>query len=110
MKIKVLYEDPDILAIDKPSGVLVHPSTPLRAAPEEGKTILEIFQKKYPKIVIVHRLDRETSGVMLLAKNVRVHEFLKKQFMARTVKKTYHTIVSGPVKNDHGVVNKPIGR
>src|SRR3989339_2072408 len=109
MKIKVLYEDSNILAIDKPSGILVHPSTTLGTSPVQ-KTILDIFKKKYPKIEIVHRLDKETSGVMLLAKNKKAHEFLKKQFMDRTVKKTYLAIVSGFVKNDRGVINKPIGR
>jgi 23S rRNA pseudouridine1911/1915/1917 synthase len=111
-KIKILYEDEDILAIDKPSGILVHPdgrkdpSTKLRAS----KTIFDLFLKKYPKLEIVHRLDKETSGVLLLAKNQKAHEFLKSQFVNREVKKTYNAIVSGWVKNDHGIINKPIGR
>src|SRR3989338_11071879 len=112
MIIKVLYEDSNILAIDKPSGILVHPA-PEQTQPGTGpdpKTIIDIFKKKYPKIEIVHRLDKETSGVMLLAKNPKAHEFLKKQFINREVKKTYLAIVSGFVKNDHGVINKPIGR
>jgi 23S rRNA pseudouridine1911/1915/1917 synthase len=105
MRIKVLYEDSNILAIDKPSGILVHPDQK-----SKEKTILDLFVKKYPKLEIVHRLDKETSGVMLLAKNIKVHEFLKKQFMDRTIKKTYYAIVSGWVKNDHDTINKPIGR
>jgi len=105
MKIKVLYEDSNILAIDKPSGILVHPD-----GKSKEKTILDLFLKKYPKMEIVHRLDRDTSGVMLLAKNKKAHEFLKKQFQDREIKKTYLAIVSGSVKNDRGVINKPIGR
>lgn len=105
MKIKVLYEDFNILAIEKPSGILVHPDQH-----SQEKTILDLFLKKYSKIEIVHRLDRETSGVMLLAKNQKAHEFLKKQFQNREVKKTYLAIVSGFMKNDHGVINKSIGR
>ena len=105
MKIKILYEDSNILAIDNPSGILVHPD---ERSKEE--TILDIFKKEYPKLEIVHRLDKETSGVMLLAKNNKAHEFLKKQFMAREVKKTYLAIVNGWVKNERGVINKPIGR
>ena len=105
MKIKILYEDSNILAIEKPSGILVHPDQK-----SKEKTILDIFFKKYPKIEIVHRLDKETSGVMLLAKNKKAHEFLKNQFKNREVKKIYVAIVSGFVKNDHGIVNKPIGR
>lgn len=124
MKIKVLYEDKDILVIDKPSGISVHPdgrSKPARAGGE--KTITDWILKNYPKMKnvgepmgevnrsgIVHRLDKDTSGVLILAKNQKAHEFLKKQFINREVKKTYHAIVSGFVKNDHGVVNKPIGR
>jgi 23S rRNA pseudouridine1911/1915/1917 synthase len=105
MKIKVLYEDANILAIDKPSGIMVHPDER-----SKEKTILDLFIKKYPKLEIVHRLDRDTSGVMLLAKNKKAHEFLKAQFQNREVKKVYNTIVSGWVKNDHGILTKPIGR
>lgn len=105
MKIKVLYEDSNILAIEKPSGILVHPDER-----SKEKTILDLFLKKYPKLEIVHRLDKETSGVLLLAKNKKAHEFLKKQFQDRTIKKTYVAIVSGNMKNDRGVINKPIGR
>ena len=120
MKIKILYEDPNILAIEKPSGILVHPDER-----SEEKTILDWALEKYPKAQIVHRLDKETSGVMLIAKNEKAHEFLKKQFSAPALElktksglsdrqdrihKTYVAIVSGWVKNDHGVINKPIGR
>ena len=105
MKIKILYEDSNILAIDKPSGILVHPDQR-----SKSKTVLDLFLKKYPKLEIVHRLDKETSGVMLLAKNKKAHEFFKNQFQNREIKKIYNTIVSGFVKNDHVIINKPIGR
>jgi 23S rRNA pseudouridine1911/1915/1917 synthase len=149
MKIKILYEDSNILAIDKPSGILVHPadsgastdgrSKPTRAGGE--KTIVDWILKNYPKMKnvgesifvgdkeikksgIVHRLDKETSGVLLLAKNQKAYQFLKNQFSAPAleitkggladrqdrVKKIYIAIVSGWVKNDCGVINKPIGR
>lgn len=125
-KIKILYEDTNILAIDKPSGISVHAD-----GRSKEKTITDWVLKNYPKIKnvgesmfietekikreikrpgIVHRLDRETSGVLLLAKNQKAHEFLKKQFMNREVKKTYVAIVSGWVKNNHGFIDKPIGR
>ncbi len=93
MKIKILYKDANILAIEKPTGVLV-----------------DEISKEYPKFILAHRLDKGTSGVMLLAKNEKAHEFLKKQFQARTIKKVYNTIVAGWVKNDHGILTKPIGR
>ena len=106
MKIKVLYEDANILAIDKPVGIVVHPD----ATKGGGKTVLDFVIKKYPKAVLVHRLDKDTSGVLLFAKNPRAYEFLKAQFKGRTIKKMYHAVVSGFVKNDHGIINKPIGR
>jgi 23S rRNA pseudouridine1911/1915/1917 synthase len=105
MKIKILYEDSDILVIDKPAGILVHPDNH-----SKEKTILDWAVKKYKKAQLVHRLDRDTSGVLILAKNQKAHEFLKKQFQGRQVKKVYHAVVSGIVKNDRGVINKPIGR
>jgi 23S rRNA pseudouridine1911/1915/1917 synthase len=122
MKIKILYEDKDILVIDKPSGISVHPD-----GRSKEKTIVDWVMKNYPKMKnvgesmffedkeifrpgIVHRLDKDTSGVLLLAKNKNSYEFLKKQFQDREVKKTYNAIVLGWVKNDRGIVNKTIGR
>jgi len=102
---KVLYEDSDFLVIDKPSGIFVHP-----AEKTKEKTILDLLLPKYPGIQLSHRLDKETSGVLVLAKNEKAYLFLKKQFQSRTVKKTYMAIVNGWVKNDHGIINKPIGR
>ena len=118
MKIKVLYEDANILAIDKPSGMIVHPDGKIKE-----DSVTDWFVENYPRAKnvgekeggvirpgVVHRLDRETSGVLLLAKNKKAHELLKKQFQDRTIKKTYVAIVSGNMKNDRGVINKPIGR
>lgn len=126
MKIKILYEDSNILAIDKPSGISVHPD-----GRTKEKTITDWVLKNYPKMKnvgepmfaevkkekkeikrpgVVHRLDKDTSGVMLLAKNQKAYEFLKKQFQDRVVKKTYVAIVSGWLKDDRGIINKKIGR
>jgi len=138
MKIKILYEDPNILAIDKPSGVSAHPASS-GASPDKQRndtnsaiaefvslkkeTISDWVLKNYPKTKnvgeplgkikrpgVVHRLDHETSGVMLLVKNQKAFEFLKSQFVNREIKKTYHAIVSGFVRDNRGVINKPIGR
>lgn len=118
MKIKILYEDSNILAIDKPSGISVHGDDR-----SKEKTITDWVLENYPKMKnvgepmgdiprpgVVHRLDKDTSGVLLLAKNQKAHQFLKEQFQNRTIKKTYIAIVSGWFKDDHGVINKPIGR
>jgi len=117
-RIKILYEDKDILVIDKPSGIAVHPD-----GRTKEKTITDWVLKNYPKMKnvgelmgeikrpgIVHRLDRDTSGVLLLAKNQKIHQFLKEQFQNRTIKKVYIAIVNGWVKDDRGIINKPIGR
>ena len=137
-KIKILYEDGDILVIDKPSGILVHPADG-GASPDgrsKEKTITDWILKNYPKLKgvgepvtfndkaspigvrpreidrpgIVHRLDKETSGVLIIVKTKKAFAYFKKQFMDREIKKTYYAIVSGWVKNDHGTINKPIGR
>ena len=122
MKIKILYEDKDILAIDKPSGISVH-----HDGRSKEKTITDWVLKNYPKLKgvgepitfddkeidrpgIVHRLDKETSGVLIIVKNKKAFAYFKKQFMERKIKKTYYAIVSGWVKDDHGVIAKPIGR
>ena len=118
MKIKILYEDVNILAIDKPSGLAVHAD-----GRTKEKTLVDWILENYPKMKnvgepmgevlrpgIVHRLDRDTSGVMLLAKNQKTYEFLKQQFQDRKIKKTYVAIVNGWFKEDKGIVNKPIGR
>jgi len=132
MKIKILYEDKNIVAIDKPAGIATHPD-----GRDKSETISDWFVKEYPKVKnvgesifvdhkdnktgeiekmeikkpgVVHRLDRETSGVLLLAKNKKAYELLKEQFKNREIKKTYNAVVSGFVKNDHATINKPIGR
>lgn len=122
MKIKILYEDKDLLVIDKPSAVMVHSD-----GKTKKETISSWFLKKYPKIKnvgesilvngkeikkpgIVHRLDQETSGVLILVKNQKTYEFIKNQFQNRKIKKTYNALVSGFFKNSEGVVDKPIGR
>jgi 23S rRNA pseudouridine1911/1915/1917 synthase len=122
MKIKILYEDSNILVIDKPSGIVVHPD-----GRTKEKTISDWVIENYPKLKgvgepitfdgqeldrpgIVHRLDRETSGVLVIVKNAKAFAHFKKQFMDRQIKKVYHAIVSGFFKDDYGVINKPIGR
>ena len=105
MKIKVVYEDANILAIEKPSGILVHPDQK-----NKEKTILDLFLKKYPKIQLAHRLDRETSGVMLVAKTKAGHKSLKEQFQSRTIIKKYLAFARGEIKDQFGIINRPIGR
>lgn len=107
-----------MLVINKPAGLVVHP---------DGRTsepsVSEWFVSKYPEACevgeplaeierpgIVHRIDRETSGVLILAKTKAVHAHLKEQFQNREVEKIYHLFVYGNIKDDHGSISLPIGR
>jgi len=115
---EILYEDNDILAVNKPAGLIVHPdgrtSEPSvsewfsRACPESkdvGEKMGEVERSG-----IVHRIDRETSGVLLLAKTAQGHTVLKEQFQKREIEKIYHLFVHGDIKNDRGTISLPIGR
>ena len=135
MDIKILFEDSDVVAVNKPAGLVVHPSS--RAVAHYGAgtdektdelTLVDWVLEKYPDIKnvgepgrnskgetiyrpgIVHRLDRETSGVILIAKNQESFENLKKQFQNHKVEKVYHAFVYGEMKNDKGTIDRPIGR
>ena len=118
MQINILFEDKNILAIDKPSGVSVH-----QAPNDKNYSICDWVMENYPEMKgvgepmgeidrpgIVHRLDKETSGVMLLAKNQEAHEWLKEQFKNHEIKKVYNAIVTGWIKKDGDIINEPIGR
>lgn len=109
-----LYEDDYLLIIDKPAGISVH-----KGAGEQHETILDIFRYHYPQVNdipdeerpgIVHRLDKETSGVLLLAKDVRTMRRLQKQFKRREVHKTYLALAAGKVRFRSGTIDAPIIR
>ncbi len=109
----VLYEDDGVLAINKPPGMVVHP-----AAGNRSGTLVHALLHRDPSIAwpgqieragIVHRLDRDTSGVILVAKTVRAHEALSRQFRERTIRKTYLALVHGTVR-EGGRLDQPIGR
>jgi 23S rRNA pseudouridine1911/1915/1917 synthase len=93
--IPIIYEDDDIIAVNKPAGV-------------EAR---EIEAQLAPRLTrLAHRLDRDTSGVLLLAKHERAREYLKYLFQERKIKKTYIALVEGVVKEKEGVIDLPIGR
>lgn len=119
----VLFEDDDLVVINKPYGWMTH---------EDGKgeapTVVEWFLQHTPSASgvgevgydrsgaelnrsgIVHRLDRETSGVLVLAKNQDAHTFLKQQFHDRLAEKEYRAFVYGRINDRWGTINRPIGR
>ncbi|NJD22181.1 MAG: RNA pseudouridine synthase [Melioribacter sp.] len=103
-QIEILFEDKDVIAVNKPEGL---------ASIAENDIMIEslhsLLEKKYEqKLFIVHRLDKEVSGVILFAKNSETHKYLNDQFAERKVKKYYSALVHGIIKENDGMIKKPI--
>ena len=114
MNLKILYEDNDALVIDKPAGIVVFPE-----GETKGNTVIDALLEKYPDLKsvgeaprygIVHRLDKDTSGLLLVAKTTKVLIFLQKQFKNREVEKKYIALATGVIKEESGVIETLIGR
>jgi len=113
IKLKIVFENKDIIVIDKPAGLTVHP-----IKPEQDDTLVNGLIAAYPEIKnvgddalrpgIVHRLDKDTSGLMVVAKNNSAFECLKKQFAERKVIKKYLALVIRKVKDKKGIITKAI--
>jgi len=113
--LSIVYEDENMLVVNKPSGMLTHP-TQL----EREDTLVNALLFKYGENLsdingyfrrgILHRLDRNTSGLLMVAKNNKAHEFLTDQIKAKTAIRQYLTIVKGSFPKESGVINLPIGR
>ncbi len=109
--IDVIYENEDLLVINKPSGMVVHP-----APGNYENTLVNSLLGKYSlssnmsRPGIVHRLDKDTSGVMLVAKNDDTHAKLSEMIKERKVKRTYIALVSGVIPHETGEIDAPIGR
>lgn len=123
MNYEILYEDEDIVAITKPRGVVVHSDARhdypavtdwfLKAYPESAGVGEDPIETEYGTILrpgVVHRLDRETTGVLLLAKTNEAHAHLKEQFQNRSITKVYRAVVYGQMKLNHYSVEAPIAR
>src|SRR6516162_7848685 len=110
----ILYEDDDLIVINKASGMTVHPGaghgehTLVNALLHHCHTLSGIGGKERPGIV--HRLDKETSGCIVIAKNDETHRVLSAQFAARSVEKIYLALVAGKLKKSRGVIEEKIGR
>lgn len=114
IKINIIYEDEDIIVLSKPAGIVVHPSPG-----HPAKTIVNalLFHTKFLSDIggvlrpgIVHRLDKQTSGLMIVAKNDDAHKNLSQQFKKKSVKKIYLALVHGRIEEDEGKIDAPIGR
>lgn len=119
----ILFENDDVLVVNKPVGLLVHAD-----GKSDDATLVDWFLYKYPaaqgvgesikdqagneldRSGVVHRLDRETSGVLILAKTQAAYDHLKQQFHDRLVKKEYRALVYGRINDRWGTINRPIGR
>ena len=119
----IIHEDEQLLVIDKPAGLVVHGD-----GRTEEVTLADWILQNYPALKdvgepwtndkgeailrpgIVHRLDRETSGVMVVAKTQETFEFLKEQFQARAITKTYRAFAYDAFKEQHGEIDRPIGK
>lgn len=113
MNLPILYEDADIVAVAKPAGLITHSDgrTQEETAEDWFRARCKVQGLSLPeKSGYVHRLDRDTSGVLVFAKNAAAHEFLRKAFHDRDVKKTYLAFVHGVPKEKKGVIDFDIGR
>jgi 23S rRNA pseudouridine1911/1915/1917 synthase len=113
MNIKIIFEENDLIVIDKPTNLLVHPAdenSKFEARNPKHETLIDILKEKYPNAELVHRLDQDTSGVMVVAKNQKTADFLKKQFKNRTIKKKYIALVCGKLKDQKGIIVKSISK
>ena len=104
-KIKIIEDNKDYLVIYKPAGLLTHPDDA-----RDEITLLDWVIKKYSQAKIVHRLDRDVCGLLIMAKNNKIYNYFKKIFQERKIKKIYQALAYGEVKNNEGIINRPIIR
>lgn len=105
MKLEVLYEDDDLVIVNKPAGVPVIPERFQTDAPSINKLLEE---QKQQKIWVVHRLDRDTSGVLCFARNETAHRYMSKVFQEHEVGKFYAGLVHGRLQQESGTIEAPI--
>lgn len=115
VKFEVIYEDKNVIVVDKPADLAVHPSEH-----QKSGTLVNGLLAKYPEIKnvgedplrpgIVHRLDKDTSGVMIVARNNETYNFLKNQFKERQAVKKYIALAVGNIQKEKGVISLPIAR
>jgi len=110
----ILFEDEDIVVVDKPPGLVVHPG-----AGRTSGTLTDVLVETRPEMVgvgepdrwgVVHRLDRDTSGVMVVAKTALAHAALSTQFKSHLIRRVYLALVRGKPGSDHGTIDAPLGR
>ena len=117
--LEIVYEDDDIAVVNKPAGMMVHAGSGATDEARSGGTLVNALLHRFEKLSavggdlrpgIVHRLDKETSGLILVAKNDAVHEALAEMFATRQVTKTYVALVQGRLPEDGATIMAPISR
>lgn len=112
--IDIIYEDDDVVVVNKAQGMVVHPApgnyngTLVNALLYHCKNLSSINGVIRPGIV--HRIDKDTSGVLVIAKNDEAHTFLSEQLKDHSMKREYYALIEGRLKNDRGTIDKPLGR
>ncbi len=112
--LRILYEDDQLLVVDKPAGMVTHPAygnytgTLVNALLHHTNQLSEVNKELRPGIV--HRLDKETSGLLVIAKTDQAHSFLAKQFARRTIEREYWAVVWGKFKQQKGIIEANLGR
>jgi len=111
VELEVLYEDNDIKVVNKPANMLVHPTSRHQTEPTVVDAIrAETTDDDAVRPGIIHRLDRNTSGLIILAKSKQAKEYMQKQFAERKVQKTYTALVIGHLKEEQAIIKVPLGR
>ena len=114
MNLNIIFEDADVVVVNKPRGMVVHPApghmsgTLVNGLMAHCKDLSGINGVLRPGIV--HRIDKDTSGLIMVAKNDKAHESLVNQLKAKTTTRVYKAIVHGVITHDHGTIDAPIGR
>lgn len=117
MDLEIIYQDKNLAAINKPAGLLTHPTA--AAGEEKEKTLTDLLIKKFPEIKnvgddpktrpgVVHRLDKDTSGIIVIARNQEYFEYLKNLFQTKDIQKTYLALAFGKITPKTGVIEKSI--
>lgn len=115
IKLEIIFQNENIIVVNKPAGMQVHPDSN-----EKNNTLANALIAKFPEIEsvgedpmrpgIIHRLDKDTSGIMVIARNQKTFEELKNKFKNREIEKKYWAIVYGRVEKNDGIIDKPLAR
>jgi len=103
-EVEIIYEDDDFIVLNKPAGILTIPDRFASAIPN----LYDILKREYGKIFVVHRLDKETSGVICFAKNEEEHADLSEKFEEHDVNKSYYALIMGQLRNKEGRIDLPL--